>query len=187
MEHINEHLRKHLQIMMPWDNFLNNSNTQKDERDYIKIISEVIEKMGGRIGSHAPSQQSKDIRNVIFPSAPFPVTYECKKSKSHYMLNDTVPNEGDNYYYIFINTKNKSIIIKHCKFMISTKYKYKKENIESIKKIYEDTMELIEHAVIEGKITYYEYGQLLKRTIKFPNGLKSRPRPNWSISLQHHE
>ena len=68
-------------IINKWGNFSNDSNTQCDERNYIKIISDTIQKMGGKIGSFAPSQQSKDIRDVIFAGAPHPVTYECKKSK----------------------------------------------------------------------------------------------------------
>jgi|TARA_B100001094_G_scaffold113065_1_gene109008 hypothetical protein len=184
MEQINNLLVKNLECVFPWDNFSNDSNTQCDERNYIKLISGVIQKMGGKIGSFAPSQQPKDIRNVIFASAPHPFTYECKKSKGAFILNDTVPDTDDNYYYIFINTKNKKISIKHCSDLISRK------NVSSdciakdkLKTLYEDTMKQIENAVIDGHISYHEYGQLFKRTVTFPNGMKSRPRPNWSIKM----
>ena len=95
---INQLLIHHLQSIFPWDNFSNDSNTQNDERNYIKIVSNVIQKMGGKIGSFAPSQQSKDIRDVIFPGAPHAITYECKKSKGVFILNDTVPHPDDDYY-----------------------------------------------------------------------------------------
>lgn len=184
MEQINNALIRNLKRDFPWDNFSNDSNTQREERNYIKFISDVIQKMGGKIGSLAPSQQSKDIRNVIFPGGPHPFTYECKKSKGAFILNDTVPDIDDNYYYIFIDTRNKQISIKHCSELISRK------NVSSdcivkerLKTLYEDTMKQIENAVIDGHISYYEYGQLFKRTTTFPNGMKSRPRPNWSIKI----
>ena len=184
MTSINELLAQHLQHIFPWDTFSNDSNTQHDERNYIKIISNVIEKMGGKIGSFAPSQQSKDIRDVIFPSVPHPITYECKKSKGNFILNDTIPHPNDNYYYIFINTKHKIITIKHSGEIIS-KNKEINDCIfkEELKTLYEDTMTRIEKAVNDGYISYYDYGQLFKRTVSFPNGLKSRPRPNWSLKI----
>ena len=54
---------------------------------------------------------------------------------------------------------------------------------EKLKTLYEDTMKQLENAVNDGYISYHEYGQLFKRTVSFPNGLKSRPRPNWSIKI----
>ena len=184
MTNINELLAQHLHHIFPWDTFSNDSNTQNDERNYIKIISNVIEKMGGKIGSFAPSQQSKDIRDVIFPSVPHPITYECKKSKGVFILNDTVPHPDDNYYYIIINPKNKTICIKHCSELIGEGNGSSDCIVkEELKTLYEDTMEQIERAVNEGHISYYEYGQLFKRTVSFQNGLKSRPRPNWSIKI----
>jgi hypothetical protein len=181
---INKLLIQHLETVFPWDNFSNDSNTQNDERNYIKIVSDVIQKMGGKIGSFAPSQQSKDIRNVIFAGAPHPITYECKKSKGVFILNDTVPHPDDDYYYIFINTKNKTIFIKHCSELIGGGNNSSDCIVkEQLKTLYEDTMERIEKAVNEGHISYHEYGQLFKRTVSFPNGLKSRPRPNWSIKI----
>jgi hypothetical protein len=181
---INQLLIKHLEAIFPWDNFSNDSNTQSDERNYIKIVSDVIRKMGGKIGSFAPSQQSKDIRNVIFPNVPHPMTYECKKSKGVFILNDTMPSIDDDYYYIFINTKNRIISIKHSSELVGQE-KDPGDCIlkERLKTLYEDTMKQIEKAVNDGHISYHEYGQFFKRTVSFPNGLKSRPRPNWSIKI----
>lgn len=181
MEHINEILTRHLQTHFPWDNFSNDSNTQRDERGYIQFVSQIIRKMGGKIGSFAPSQQSKDIRDVVFPSAPFSVTYECKKGKGVYILNDTIPDESDDYYYIFINTKSKEITIKHCSYLVRSQRTLEVDT--SLKELYDQTMKIMEAAVNEGRMSYYEYGQLFKRTVTFANGLKSRPRPNWSIRI----
>jgi hypothetical protein len=181
---INRLLIHHLQNVFPWDTFSNDSNTQNDERNYIKIVSDVIQNMGGKIGSFAPSQQSKDIRDVIFPSAPHAITYECKKSKGVFILNDTVPHPDDDYYYIFINTKNRTISIKHSSELIGREKNSNDCTVkEQLKTLYEDTMEKIEKAVNEGHISYHEYGHLFKRTVSFPNGLKSRPRPNWSVKI----
>jgi hypothetical protein len=181
---INKLLTGHLQSIFPWDVFSNDSNTQNDERIYIKIISDVIQKMGGKIGSFAPSQESKDIRDVVFPNVPHPITYECKKSKGVFKLNDTVPHPDDDYYYIFINPKNRIISIKHSSELIGGE-KISNDCIvkEQLKTLYEDTMEQIEKAVNEGHFSYYEYGHLFKRTVSFRNGLKTRPRPNWSIKI----
>ena len=182
---INKLLIQHLEAVFPWDKFSNDSNTQCDERNYIKIVSGVIQKMGGKIGSFAPSQQPKDLRNVMFAgTAPHPMTYECKKSKGVFILNDTVPHPGDDYYYIFINTKNKKIFIKHCSELIGRKNGSSNCIIkEQLKTLYEDTMKQMENAVNEGHISYHDYGQLFKRTVTFSNGMKSRPRPNWSIKI----
>jgi len=187
MEQINNLLVKHLttgETGFKWGNFSNDSNTQCDERNYIKIISDTIQKMGGKIGSFAPSQQSKDIRDVIFAGAPHPVTYECKKSKGYFILNDTIPNIDDDYYYIFINTKDKKVTIKHCSDLIGRKNVSSDCIVkEKLKILYEDTMKQIKNAVMDGHISLYDYGEIFKRTADFPNGLKSRPRPNWSIKM----
>ena len=188
MDHLNESLTKNLNAYFNenkiWSRLSNDSNTQNDERNYIKIISNVIHKMGGKIGGFAPSQQSKDIRNVLFPSVPHPITYECKKSKGVFILNDTIPDIDENYYYIFINTKDMIISIKHSSELVKQN-KNRGEYIikEQLKTLYEDTMKQIENAVNDGYISYHEYGKLFKRTVSFPNGLKSRPRPNWSIKI----
>ena len=140
--------------------------------------------MGGKIGSFAPSQQSKDIRNVLFPAVSHPITYECKKSKGIFILNDTIPSINEDYYYIFINTKDMIISIKHSS-ELAKQNKNSSDHIikEKLKTLYEDTMKQLENAVNDGYISYHEYGQLFKRTVSFPNGLKSRPRPNWSIKI----
>ena len=189
MEYINAELTKHLELDMPWEKFLNNSDTQRDERLYISVVVKAIENMGGKIGSLASSQKPKDIRDVTFPGAPCPVTYECKKTTNRFMLNDTIPKQSENYYYIMIHAKKRSIQIKHCEFLTSKNYKYNsnREHIENLKKLHEKTMLLIEKHVREGYMSYYEYGQLFKRTVEFPNGLKSRPRPNWSITMKCRE
>lgn len=181
MDGINALLTQNLQTNFPWGNFSNDSNTQKDEREYIHYICQIIQKMGGKIGSFAPSQQSKDIRNVMFPAAPFSVTYECKKGKGVFMLNDTIPNEKDDYYYIFINTKSKEITIKHCSYLVRSRHVSEVDT--SLRELYDQTMKIMEAAVNDGRMSYYEYGQLFKRTVTFTNGLKSRPRPNWSIRI----
>lgn len=199
---INQLLQKNLQEYYPWEKISNDSNTQYNESKYKKVIIDIIQKMGGHIGSFASSQRSKDIRDVIFPSVTRPITYECKKSgKTHFMLNDTVPSENDNYYYIFINAKKKKVSIKHCSYLV--KKEYKSDNIfdeqiikltdcvsklkngydiENIKNLYNMTINIMENAVNNNLISFYDYGQLFKRTVSFPNGLNSRPRPNWTFT-----
>lgn len=183
--YINELLTHHLQSALKWETLSNNSDTQNDERNYIKTVTTVILNMGGRIGSFAPSQQSKDIRDVLFPCVSKPITYECKKSKGNFILNDTIPKDDDDYYYIFINTKDLKISIKHCSSLISKNaiLNESKYHIEELKLLYDKTMNLMEDAVNNGIMSYHEYGQLFKRTVSFPNGLKSRPRPNWSVKI----
>ena len=187
MDHVNASLVKNLNTHFIengiWDRFSNDSNTQNDERNYIKIILEIIRKMGGKIGSLAPSQQSKDIRNVMFACVSHPITYECKKSKGRFILNDTMPNNTDDYYYIFINTNKRTIVIKHST-EISGSSKYLNDNItKEMKMLYMETMNKIENAVNAGYMSYHDYGQLFKQTKLFPDGVTSRPRPNWSIKI----
>ena len=184
---INELLTRHLYEAFDWDKFSNNSETQREERRYKRVVSNVIRSMGGHIGSFASSQQSKDIRNVIFPSVTRPITYECKKTgtSNTFLLNDTIPNKHDNYYYIFIDTKNRKISIKHCSELIknnntSNENKY---HIEELNLLYDNTLKTIQDAVNDGKISYYDYGKIFKKTVIFPNGLRSRPRPNWSVKI----
>jgi hypothetical protein len=186
---INELLTRHLYDAFDWDTFSNNSETQHEEKIYSRVVAGVIRSMGGRIGSFASSQQSKDIRDVIFPSTTRPITYECKKSSTAntFKLNDTVPSENDNYYYIFIDTKKKKISIKHCSELIKNKNasNWNKCHVEELNLLYDNTLKTIQDAVNDGRISYYDYGEIFKKTVIFPNGLKSlksRPRPNWTFT-----
>jgi len=77
-------------------------NTQKPERVYIAIISEILHKMNLSFTS-AGSQQSKDFRNV----GGIGLNIEAKKTDGFkVMCNDTCPSED--IYYVIINTGSMS-------------------------------------------------------------------------------
>lgn len=203
---VNELLCVHIKKMLKWED-LSGSNTQQGEQSYIKDIINIIHLMGGKIGSLASSQKPKDIQNVIFPSISHPITYECKKSTTgRYILNDTIPNKDDDYYYMFINVKEKDVEIKHSSFMIkkiinndncieeeqkslftnaiecSCKMLNDNRNAESYRQLYDIMIQIQKNAVKMGEIELYEYGQMFKQTNDF-GIVKSRPRPNWSLKL----
>ena len=64
---------------LDWDKVTTKrGDTQNSERYYISVILDAIEKLGGKVGSNAGSQQCVDIRNVEWPNGTV-VSYECKR------------------------------------------------------------------------------------------------------------
>tara|TARA_B100001559_G_C16484426_1_gene615319 strand:+ start:107 stop:742 length:636 start_codon:yes stop_codon:yes gene_type:complete len=204
---INQQLTKHVKENLKWDDLNTGSNTQNGEQSYIRDIINIIHLMGGKIGSLAASQKPKDIQDVLFPSVSHSITYECKKSTSgKYILNDTIPKKDDDYYYVFINVKERDVEIKHSSFMlkkitnndhyieeeqkslfanaIECSYKMLNNNrsAESYRQLYDIMIHIQKNAVKMGDIELADYGQMFKQASDF-GIVKSRPRPNWSIKI----
>ena len=207
IDKINQQLTKHVKENLKWDDLNTGSNTQNGEQSYIRDIIDIIHLMGGKIGSLAASQKPKDIQNVLFPSVSHPITYECKKSTTgKYILNDTIPKKDDDYYYMFINVKERDVEIKHSSFMLkkitnndycieeeqkslftkaiecSCKMLNNNRNVESYRQLYDIMIHIQKNAVKMGDIEISEYGQMFKQASDF-GIVKSRPRPNWSIKI----
>jgi hypothetical protein len=49
-------------------------------------------------------------------------------------------------------------------------------------KLFREVLELMKIGVLEGILTFFDYGELFKSTTKFGN-ITSRPRPNWSLNV----
>lgn len=78
-----------------------NGNTQNSERSYINLIKEIFNN-NNIIYTEAPSQQSKDFRNINETD----LNLECKKTDSTKIyFNDTCPSEIINYCIICTGTK----------------------------------------------------------------------------------
>lgn len=178
---------------LDWDIMITkNGNTQETERYYIDVICSVLEKHGYTITAQASSQRSVDIETNMGK-------FECKKKNkrsSSFILNDTLPKQD--VYYIFMITEDKSVIIKKGEELVrftategsnrsialkvcSTVMNYV-EDKATIHDVIDVFFKFLEISVFCGNLSLYEFGQMFKRTIVFDN-LKSRPRPNWSISL----
>lgn len=180
-------------------------NTQVSERYYVGVIQDQIVALGGHIGSSAGSQQSVDIRDVVWPDGSI-VSIECKKVNkgSTFMFNDTFLKPEVWYFFIWVDKKDMalikgSVIIEKNKNSgpscdIKNQIKIISRIIVDIHdgdetshrfiELFRETIELMKMGVLKGILSFFEYGELFKSTTKFGNIL-SRPRPNWSINLSH--
>lgn len=154
-----------------------NGDTQKSERDYIKMIKDIFDNMGLKY-TCAGSQQSKDFRNVSRDGSTLEINIEIKKTDGVTIkFNDTLPSV-DVFYIIFVTGK--------C-------FK-KKENI-SPQIICTNGYDLVEHDIYRlldykkwienGK---NEWGR--KNFSKDNNANKLKyinvyPRPNYSMNITH--
>ena len=178
---------------LDWETMITRKgNTQETERYYIEIICGVLEKQGYKVTGQASSQRSVDIETDK-------CSFECKKKNtknSPFILNDTLPKHG--VYYIFMITDIKSVIIKKGEDLVefsetessnksaalglcTTLMNYV-EDKATIGEVIDKFFNFVNVSVFCGKFSLYDYGQMFKRTSVFGN-IKSRPRPNWSISL----
>jgi hypothetical protein len=81
-----------------------NGDTQEPERDYIKMIKDIFDKMGLKY-TCAGSQQSKDFRNVSRNGSTLGINIEIKKTDGVTIkLNNTLPS-FDVFYIILVTGK----------------------------------------------------------------------------------
>ncbi len=179
-------------------------NTQVSERYYVGVIQEQIQSLGGKIGSSAGSQQSVDIRDVEWPDGSV-TSIECKKVNKkggHFMFNDTFIKPDIWYMFLWVDTqdvamiKGSELIEQNKKSGSSSDVKKQIKIISRIvvdihdgdetphrfAELFKETLELMRIGVMNGVMSFFDYGQLFKSTTKFGN-ITSRPRPNWSITV----
>jgi len=188
---------------LDWDQVqAKKGNTQVSERYYVGVIQDQIAALGGRIGSSAGSQQSVDIRDVVWPDGSV-VSIECKKVNkgSTFMLNDTFLKPEVWYLFIWVDKKEVALmkgsaIIEKNRGPPITRVKQQVQTIAAtiidmdngqltkttFIKLFREVLELMKIGILEGIITFFDYGELFKNTTKFGN-IISRPRPNWSINV----
>ena len=190
---------------LDWDKVITRrGDTQNSERYYISVILDAIEKLGGKVGSNAGSQQCVDIRNVEWPDGTV-VSYECKKVNkgSRFMFNDTFLK--DDVWYIFIYVESKSVRVVKGSTLIEESYKGEKSSHkhhlkkvgkiildmmdddispEKIKSFFSEVLLFLRSCVLNGLISYFDFGEMFKQTITFGN-FSSRPRPNWTLVIPY--
>ena len=188
---------------LDWDQVqAKKGNTQVSERYYVGVIQDQIVALGGRIGSSAGSQQSVDIRDVVWPDGSI-VSIECKKVNkgSAFMLNDTFLKPDVWYLFIWVDKKEVALIkgstiIEKNREPPTTKVRQQVQTIAAtiidmdngqltktiFIKLFREVLELMKIGVLEGILTFFDYGELFKSTTKFGN-ITSRPRPNWSLNV----
>ncbi len=198
-----ETLVERVKSALDWDQVqAKKGNTQVSERYYVGVIQDQIAALGGRIGSSAGSQQSVDIRDVVWPDGSI-VSIECKKVNkgSTFMLNDTFLKPEVWYLFIWVDKKDVALmrgsaIIEKNKGPSTTRVRQQVQTIAAtiidmdngqltkttFIKLFREVLELMKIGVLEGIITFFDYGELFKSTTKFGN-IVSRPRPNWSINV----
>ena len=192
-----------VKFALDWDQVqAKKGNTQVSERYYVGVIQDQIVALGGRIGSSAGSQQSVDIRDVVWPDGSI-VSIECKKVNkgSTFMLNDTFLKPEVWYLFIWVDKKEVALmkgsaIIEKNRGPPITRVKQQVQTIATtiidmdngqltkttFIKLFREVLELMKIGILEGIITFFDYGELFKNTTKFGN-IISRPRPNWSINV----
>lgn len=179
-------------------------DTQNSERYYISVILETIEKLGGKVGSNAGSQQCIDIRNVEWPDGTI-LSYECKKvNKGHrFMFNDTFIKDDVWYIFIYVDVKKVRIskgitLIEESNKGEHSSYKPHLKKIgklvldmmdddvssENLKSFFSEVLLFMRTCVLKGLISYFEFGEMFKQTITFGSFI-SRPRPNWSLVIPY--
>jgi hypothetical protein len=179
-------------------------NTQVSERYYVGIIQDQIVNLGGKIGSSAGSQQSVDIRDVEWPDGSV-ISIECKKvnkSGGNFMFNDTFIKPEVWYMFLWVDAqdvaliKGSSLIEQNIQSGPASDIKKQIKVISRIvidindgdetphrfAELFKETLELMKIGVTKGVLSFFDYGQLFKNTMKFGN-ISSRPRPNWSIRV----
>lgn len=179
-------------------------NTQNSERYYIPVILQAIDTLGGKVGSKAGSQQRVDIRNVEWPDGTI-LSYDCKKvNKRHkFMFNDTFLNNDVWYIFIYVDMKkvrvakgstlieesNKGEYSSHKHHLkkvgkIILDMMYDDVSPEKIKSFFSEVLYFLRSCVLNGLISYFDYGEMFKQTITF-GSFSSRPRPNWFLLIPY--
>ena len=164
----------------------------------------MIESLGGQIGRCASSQQPVDIQDVQWPDGEV-CSYECKKlnTGSSFHFNDTFIK--DDVYYILIYVKLHKIRMakgtlfikeslsedkipykKHIKNIIKMLLDMYDEDIckNKIKEFFKEVILFIKCCVLNGFVTYFDFGELFKQHVSF-GSFYSRPRPNWILTIPY--
>lgn len=179
--------------------------TQVSEKIYMEIIKTGLLDLGATIGREAGSQQYKDLQDVKIPGVDYLVSYECKKINggNQFMCNDTVPKSDVRYLHIYVD-KKQVVILKGSTLlnepmnpssrltpkkalrnliitagMIHGTDDYSSSNIGLL---LSDVLKIAKACVLTGNFSYFEFGQLFKRTISFGR-ISFRPRPNAIMKL----
>lgn len=191
---------------LDWDRVLTkDGKTQQSERYYISVIIEQMKRMGANVGSNAATQQAVDIRDVEWPGGPI-LSYEGKKVNKgcRFLFNDTFLKPD--VWYIFLYGHLKKVRIVKGSTLISessfaTIVPPPKEHLkkvgelvvtmldkeptpELVKKFFIESMDFIRSCVINGIFSYFDFGEIFKRSITFGNFV-SRPRPNWALTIPY--
>lgn len=182
-------------------------DTQNSERYYISVILEVIESLGGKVGSNAGSQQSVDIRDVQWPDGTV-ISYEGKKVNkgSRFIFNDTFLKDEVRYIFLYVETQKVRIakgstLIEESKSGDHTPHRTHLKNLgkiiiemlgdrdgdisqDKIKSFFSEVLLFLKACVLNGLISYFDFGQMFKQTVNF-GSFTSRPRPNWSLTIPY--
>ena len=207
---INTNLISRIKHYVNWDEIkTTEGQTQNPERSYKDSIVKAILDEGGVISSFAGSQKPKDLQGVSWPGLDDKFDYELKKIDKHngsFPLNDTIPENRADLFYIFLRTQNGSIDIRSADSLISShEIVTSDQYLDSLKELsthvdlmcsmgtsatvynfqelFKITIKLLENAVKSKLISIFEYGQMFKFATNF-GFLKSRPRPNWFMSTR---
>ena len=207
---INTNLISRIKHYVNWDEIkTTEGQTQNPERSYKDSIVKAILDEGGVISSFAGSQKPKDLQGVSWPGLDDKFDYALKKIDKHngsFPLNDTIPENRADLFYIFLRTQNGSIDIRSADSLIlsheiATSDQYldslnelstyidlmcfmgTSATVYNFQELFKITVKLLENAVKSKLISIFEYGQMFKFATNF-GFLKSRPRPNWFISTK---
>lgn len=185
--------------------FTKKGQTQDSEYYYIDVIKKVIQSVGGEIIATAGSQQAVDFRVVRWPDGTTR-SYECKKINkgSRFMFNDTFIKSDVWYIFIYVDIK-KVRIAKGSDLMKESQTNdrnHSRTHLKNISKIVNDMLDehnpssgkmkslfseillFFKECVLNGSLSYFDYGQIFKQTIKF-GSFQNRPRPNWSLTIPY--
>ncbi len=179
-------------------------DTQNSERYYISVILQAIDTLGGKVGSNAGSQQCVDIRNVEWPDGTI-LSYECKKVNkgNRFMFNDTFIKPDVWYIFIYVDMKKVrvskgSTLIEESNKGEFSPHKHHLKKVgkiildmmdddvspEKIKSFFSEVLLFLRSCVLNGLISYFDFGEMFKQTITFGSFI-SRPRPNWSLVIPY--
>jgi hypothetical protein len=194
-----DQLADRVKSLLDWNKTVTvKGNTQVTERYYQGVIQAAIESLGGKVGSFASSQKSIDIQDLVWPDGS-KVNIEVKKTNTGhtFKLNDTFIKPG--VWYMFLKVKIQQVNLIKGSVLIeqnsaggssrSVRDQLKvlakiigtgDEPFDRFTDLYKETLELMRIAVLNGLFSFFDYGEMFKRTAKFGN-LTSRPRPNWNI------
>lgn len=197
-----------IQQIIDWEQVkTRKGHTQISERYYISKIKEAITLLGGTIDNEAPTQRAVDIRGVHWPDGTI-TSYECKKINTHtgrFMLNDTFLKPDIKYIFLYADIKQirissgPDLIAESIPETPSSSHKvhikkianilvdmYDKDNMShsNISELFSEVLMLIKVCVLNKFITYYQFGELFKQTVKF-GMFCSRPRPNWNVKVPY--
>ena len=203
-----ERMEAIIEQKLDWSRVLTKKgDTQNSERYYISVILEVIDSLGGKVGSSAGSQQSVDIRDVQWPDGTIR-SYEGKKVNkgSRFIFNDTFLKDDVWYIFLYVETQKVRIakgstLIEESRSGDHTPHRTHLKNLgkliidmlddhdgstspDKIKSFFSEVLLFLKACVLSGAISYFDFGQMFKQTVSF-GSFVSRPRPNWSLTIPY--